>query len=92
MGNFHILGTHKKIPKYMSQACDANLCHSDWLKSMSHKPADTRTVLISQSIYSINTSLRFVRLSGAFMNVYVILLQLCADFMLYIQQHKRQNT
>ena len=32
-GQIHVLGTHETLPKYMSQARDVNLCHSDWLKS-----------------------------------------------------------
>ena len=34
-GQIHVLGTHETLPKYMSQARDANLRHSDWLKSAS---------------------------------------------------------
>ena len=34
-GQIHILGTHETLPKYTSQARDANLRHYDWLKSAS---------------------------------------------------------
>ena len=34
-GQIHVLGTHETHQKYMSQARDANLHHSDWLKFVS---------------------------------------------------------
>ena len=39
--NGQILGTHETLPKYMSQARDANLHHSDWLKSPSRVPQNS---------------------------------------------------
>ena len=41
-GQIHVLGIHEALPKYMSQARNANLHHSDWFKSASHKTAGTQ--------------------------------------------------
>ena len=44
MGKIHVLVTHETLPKYVSRARDANLCHSDWFRSTSHKTAGVYAV------------------------------------------------
>ena len=67
MGKFMIYGTHETLPKYTSQARDANLRHSDWLKSASRVARRTKQlrgvwtlwhiravlILISHAVYTV---------------------------------------
>ena len=80
-GQIHVLGTQETLPKYMSQARDANLRHSDWFKSAPHKIAgkqlsDTRCSDFDKScLYHLLIHLHVIRLSKLYWALTLLLLE-----------------